>query len=37
MKPGVSLNDGGKIYGGLNYNVTRENQQDLGTYKKYRE
>jgi hypothetical protein len=37
MKPGVCLNDGGKLYGGKNYNVTRQNQQDLNSYKKYRE
>jgi hypothetical protein len=37
MKPGVALKDGSKVYGGQNYNESRKNQQDLATYKKYRE
>jgi len=37
MKPGVVLKDGSKIFGGQNYNESRQNQQDLATYKKYRE
>jgi hypothetical protein len=37
MKPGVALKDGSKIFGGQNYNESRQNQQDLATYKKYRE
>ena len=37
MKPGVALKDGSKVYGGQDYNESRQNQQDLATYKKHRE
>jgi hypothetical protein len=34
LRPGVGLNEGGKTYGGLSYNVYRVNQQDLLSYQK---
>lgn len=37
LKPGVALNEGGKVYGGINYNFQRDNQLDLNSYRKSRE
>ena len=37
IKAGVALNEGGKTYGGENYNISRPNQKDLAAYKKYKE
>ncbi len=37
IRPGVALQEGGKTYGGENYNITRPNQKDLAGYKKQKE
>lgn len=37
IRPGVALNEGGKTYGGENYNISRPHQKDLTSYKKQKE